>query len=239
MANEFLKPFRMNLVEHGSVVDQIIEQIRQAIANGRFKMGDKLPSEFELMEELGVGRNSLREAMRVLGTMGVVEVRRGDGTYFCTEIKPNVMDFVVYSMLLEKSNASEVVELRQTLDEDVLVLAMQHCTAEDIAQLEDYIAQMRDFFASGEIARAAKADYAFHIFLAHCARNRFLEHIVVGVYALFEQSIEQNIRSEALFALADRHHQEIVDCLKAKDKAAISHVVKRSLSSWGANIEKN
>ncbi|MFI3170702.1 MAG: FadR/GntR family transcriptional regulator [Faecalibacterium sp.] len=239
MPNEFLKPLQMRAIPSGSVVDQIIEQIRQALTSGRFKRGDKLPSEFELMEELQVSRNSLREAMRVLGTMGVIEVRRGDGTYFCTEIKPSIMDFVVYSMLLEESNASEIVQLRQTLDEDVLDLAMQHCTSEDITQLESYIGTMHTAFANGDIPSAAKADYDFHIYLAHCARNRFLEHIVVGVYALFEPSIERNIRTETLFALADRHHQEIVQCLKEKDATAIPQVVARSLSSWRANIEKD
>ncbi len=239
MPNEFLKPLQMRAIPNGSVVDQIIEQIRWALTSGRFKRGDKLPSEFALMEELQVSRNSLREAMRVLGTMGVIEVRRGDGTYFCNQIKPSVMDFVVYSMLLEESDACEIVQLRQTLDEDVLSLAIQHCTAADIATLETYITTMHTAFAKGDISAAAKADYDFHLFLAHCAGNRFLEHIVVGVYALFEPSIERNIRTEELFALADRHHQEIVQCLKEKDTAAVPQVVARSLSSWRANIEKD
>ena len=67
-------------IDNSSIVDKIIDRIVKAISTGQFKVGEKLPSEFELMEELNVGRNSLREAMKILSALGVVAIRRGDGT---------------------------------------------------------------------------------------------------------------------------------------------------------------
>ncbi len=229
----------MDPIPGGSVVDKIIYQIRDAIARGRFRMGDKLPTEFELMEELHVSRNSLREAMKILATMGIVEIRRGDGTYICSEVRPNIMDFMVYSMLLEESCPEEIIELRQTLDEDILGLAIIKHTQADVQQLEGYIAKMRTHFEQGELSLAAKADYQFHIALAQACHNKFLSRIVLGVYGLFESSIENNIRTEEQFAKADRHHQDIVDCLKAGDDDRITEVIANSLSSWRANVEKS
>ncbi len=222
-----------------SVVDKIIYQIRDAIAQGRFSMGDKLPTEFELMEELHVSRNSLREAIKILATMGIVEIRRGDGTYICSEIRPNIMDFMVYSILLEDSNPEEIIELRQTLDEDVLSLAILRGTQEDIDKLEGYIAEMRMFFGQGDLKKAARSDYQFHICLAQSCHNKFLSRIVLGVYGLFEGSIENNIRTEEQFALADRHHQDIVECLKERDASRITQVIANSLSSWRSNVAKS
>ena len=238
MPNNFLKSQTMEPVSSGSVVDNILQQIRISISKGRFKMGDKLPTEFELMEELHVSRNSLREAMKILATMGIVDIRRGDGTYICSEIKPNIMDSIVYDMLLETSSIEEIIELRQMLDEDVMRMAICKCTEENIRQLQDYIDRMRYYFRNGEISKAAKMDYEFHLYLIECCRNKFLSRVVTGIYGLFEGSIEKNIRTEEQFAQADEHHQEIVDCLLSKDDSRIKEVVGHSLSSWKENLRR-
>lgn len=222
----------MRLVNNGSVVDNVLQQIRNAISRGRFRSGDRLPSEFELMEELGVSRNSLREAMKILEAIGVVEIRRGDGTYICEEIKSNYIDTIAYSVLLEGSSAEELAEFRQTLDEDVLHLAVRKSSESDITQLQSYIDQMRLAFREGELKKAGKFDLAFHKYLAKCTRNRFLERMVLGVYDLFAHSIENNIRTEERFASADRHHQAMLDCIVSRDESRVDAVVEESLSSW-------
>jgi len=224
-------------VDDGTVVQKIINRITLAIHEGRFQLGSKLPSEFELMDELRVSRNSLREAMKILSTMGIVEIKRGDGTYICDQIKPSLFDSVIYDLILVSSSNEEIIELRQTLDEAVLRLAMKKCSDDDIAQLEQYITKMRYHFTNGEISKAAKLDYGFHLFLTDCCRNPFFSRIIKGVYSLFENSIEKNIRTEELFAKADEHHQDIVDCLRSRDFNKIEETVAKSLSSWRQNVK--
>lgn len=228
---------RMKPINNLTVVEQVIEQMTDMLLAGRFKAGDKLPSEFELMDELHVSRNSLREAMKILSAMGVVDIRRGDGTYICQTLQPSIFDSVIYSMMMGASEANEIIELRQSLDENVLNLATRKCTDEEIDRLQEMIGQMRQCFAEGKISEAAGLDYRFHIYLTQCARNRFLTRIVTGVYRLFENSIEENIRTEELFAMADDHHQEIVDCLRSRDESRVREVVSHSLSSWQQNIK--
>ena len=225
-------------IESDTVVERVINQITNMISIGRFRMGQRLPSEYELMEELHVSRNSLREAMKILSALGIVEIKRGDGTYICQGVKPSIFDSVIYSLIMESSTEEEIIELRQTLDEAVLSHAIRKCTQNDIEHLQEMIEQMRAFFAEGSISRAAKLDYQFHMYLSQCSRNSFLTRIVTGVYRLFEGSIEKNIRTEELFAMADQHHQEIVDCLKARDESQIRSVVSNSLSSWRQNIRQ-
>ena len=69
---------RLETIGQKTIVDQIINTLTESIIRGDYKSGSKLPSEFELMEELQVSRNSLREAMKILATMGIVEIKRGD-----------------------------------------------------------------------------------------------------------------------------------------------------------------
>lgn len=227
----------MQPASNGTVVENVLHQIRNAISAGRFRSGDRLPSEFELMKELNVSRNSLREAMKILSAIGIVEIRRGDGTYICSEIKPSFIDSVAYSVLLESSSAEELIEFRQTLDEDVLHLAVRRATEEDIRQLQEYVNQMRAKFNDGEIGAAAKFDYQFHQYMAKCTRNRLLERMVLGVYNLFERSIEKNIRTEELFASADQHHQAMLDCIKQRDESKVEEVIAQSLSSWRKDVK--
>lgn len=171
----------MEPASSSSVVDNILREIRNAISAGRFHSGDRLPSEFELMKELNVSRNSLRE--------------------------------------------------------DVLYLAIRKSTQEDIQTLQEYINRMRQRFNDGKVSAAARLDYQFHQYLAHCTRNRFLERMVLGVYDLFERSIEQNIRTEEGFASADQHHQEMVDCILQRDTGRVEDVIARSLSSWRKDVK--
>ena len=229
----------MEPIDSSSVVEQIIHQITKAISTGRFRIGDRLPSEFELASELNVGRNSLREAIKILSTMGIVEIKRGDGTYICQQLKPTVFDATIYGLILGESTEEELYELRKILDEDMLTLAMQKCSDRDLETLGAFIDEMRTCFHRGDISKASKLDYEFHLYLAQCCHNSFLQRIVTGVYRLFEQSIETNIRSEEEFAKADKYHQQMVDCLIAKDVSLISKVVQDSLSSWRSKIHKS
>lgn len=228
----------MEPISSKTVVQQIIEQMTTAITTHRFQLGQKLPSEFELMEELNVSRNSLREAMKIMSATGIVEIRRGDGTYICSKPNPGFFDSILYSMMFESSTDVELVELRQVLDEAILKLAICKVKEEEILQLQKYIDEMRLNFRNGNLSKAAMLDYNFHIYLADCSRNTFLVHIVKGVYEIFKSSIENNIRTEELFARADENHQLIVDCLKKGDERMIPNVIAQSLSSWKRNMKK-
>ena len=84
-----------------TLVNEIITQLSQAIIEGDFKPGDKLPSEAELCEQLGVGRNSLREAIRVLNAMGVVKTKRGQGTFLQDTISHEVFNPLIFRLILD------------------------------------------------------------------------------------------------------------------------------------------
>lgn len=221
-----------------SVVEKIINMLVSAINSGEFPRGSRLPSELELTKKLEVSRNSLREAIKFLTAMGILEVKRGDGTFVCSEPKPSMFDSVIYSFMFESSTNIEIIELRQAMDDIVLRIGIQKCSEADIDHLDQSIKDMRQAFAENNVSLAAKIDYDFHMYLIDCSRNPFLIHIVKGVYSLFEVSIESNIRSEEDFANAIEHHEDIVRCLRKRDESLVSSVVANSLSSWRKDVHK-
>ena len=93
-----------NSISNKKVYEQVIEQIQKNIMDGTFKNGDKLPSERELSEKMAVSRTSIREALRVLETMGVVESRQGEGNFICSNIEKSLLQPL--SMMFKLNNGS-------------------------------------------------------------------------------------------------------------------------------------
>lgn len=219
-------------IDSGSIVDKIIDRIVKAIAAGQFKVGEKLPSEFILMEELNVGRNSLREAMKILATLGVVTIKRGDGTYVCDHIAPTIFNPIIYSIIFQSRSDNAMVEFRRMMDETVMRTAMNKVTAADLEDLKKRIEEIRIAYESGDKARAAFLDFQYHVAIADICDNPYLSNIVNGIYEVFALSIEDTIDTDERFNNAERFHLDLYNCLKNKDTAAIEAVVAESVSFW-------
>src|SRR3970040_1634824 len=116
-----------------SIPEVVLEQIQKLIAEGKLQPGDHLPSEMDLAEQFGVGRSSIREAMRVLQLLGVVEVIQGKGTFVR---EPGILPLVVdWSRISQMGITSEVMEARQFMEVLLAQLAAERATCEDIETL--------------------------------------------------------------------------------------------------------
>ncbi len=223
-------------IETRTVVEQIIEKIIHAISQGDLPLGEKIPNEYELIETFGVSRNSLREAMKILHAMGIVRVKRGDGTYVCSQFDPSLMDTLIYGMIFDLSDKAELIEFRESLDTMILNLAVVKATEKDIQDLEENLKQFKKHLQQGDYAQAAECDFAFHMKLCEATYNNFIIRISKTVYRLYFNSIEQNIVQESNFANADVYHGKMLDCIKARDISQVKEVIELSLSSWQEKV---
>ncbi len=224
-------------IDKKSIVDQVIDRIIANIINKTYLAGTKLPNEYELMSELGISRNSIREAIKILVAMGILEIKRGDGTYVCSQVNPSSFDRILYSMISGMSTGSELLELRQILDESTVRMATTKITDAEIAQLHDNIEKMQRAFAEGDMELAREYDFDFHMMLIESCKNTFFSRLVKGVYSIFYQSIGDTVKAEKTESKADIYHKMMLDCIIQKDFMSISQVVSDSLSSWKARVE--
>ena len=114
-----------------SVVSKIVDNITNAIINGELAPGDKLPTEGELSESMGVGRNSVREAIKILEAYGVVHIKRAEGTFVSQEYDSKMLYPVLYGIILQKDSTKQIMELRKVIDVGVLQLAVDKLRAEE------------------------------------------------------------------------------------------------------------
>ena len=105
----------------GSISEIIIDRITQALVSGELKPGDKIPTETEFSERLGVGRNAVREAIKVLVAFGVLEIRRAEGTFVVSEYNRNLLNPMIYGLILSEHNMEELLNVKLALCAEVIV----------------------------------------------------------------------------------------------------------------------
>lgn len=159
-----------------AVTDEAITRIKAMIISGKLKPGDRLPPEKELSEALGLSRGSLREAVKALEVMRVLDVRRGDGTYV-TSLDPGVlleaMSFVVD--LHDDASILEIFAVRRILEPAAAALAAGRIDASALASLRHGLESVT---AATPLDELVAHDLAFHSAISAAAGNRYLSHLL-------------------------------------------------------------
>ena len=194
-----------------SLVEQAVDQLRQRITSGAWAVGQRLPTEPELAADLGISRNTVREAMRVLAFSGLVEVRQGDGSYLKTASDPLSAVQALSSCSLEHAR-----EARHLLEAEAIGLAAVRRTEQDLIGLREALHDSGSHF-HGELGDYIRCDLAFHQRLVDAAHNPALSELYryfSSVVAMkLEQSMSHTPRNQAVFDL----HIAILDAVERQD----------------------
>jgi DNA-binding FadR family transcriptional regulator len=166
------------------LVDQVIEQMRQAIGNGDWAVDQRIPPEPELVSALGVGRNTVREAVRALSHAGLLEVRQGDGTFVraTSEISGALRRMC-------GTELREVLQVRKALEVEGARLAAIHRTARELADLTDTLAERNQAVADQRWDAAVDADTRFHQGVMRCSHNALLTELYQGLTEVVRASV--------------------------------------------------
>ncbi|WP_297721211.1 FadR/GntR family transcriptional regulator [Intestinimonas sp.] len=157
--------------QQGKAYERVITYIKSEILKGDLKRGEKLPPERELAERLGVGRNSVREALRTLSLMGFISSTQGAGNFVSCDIEKNLAESVQMMMLLGATDYRQVSELRQGLESQAVLLASERINPAQLSELEDIVWQLRD---EDDLERSTILDKRLHYLIGEAAGNPFI-----------------------------------------------------------------
>lgn len=194
-----------------SLVDQALEQLRQRISEGVWAMGQRLPTEPELVAELGISRNTVREAMRVLAFSGLIEIRQGDGSYVRATVDP--LDTL---KALTRCSLDHARETRHILEVEAIGLAALRRTDDDLSALRQALKASGEHY-HGDLERYIACDLVFHRLLVDAAHNPALSELyryfssVIG--AQLRRSLNVMPRHQHVFDL----HLDILDAVEQQD----------------------
>ena len=160
------------IIQKKSLADMVAEQLRQQITEGVYTIGDKLPTEPELMKTFKVGRSSIREAVKLLVNMGVVQVRQGAGTFVAEASDANGG-----SINMNIADRTELDEVRKILDIAIVEKAVARRTEKDIERMQSSLEARKANAKNGLLKECIEADLNFHIAIADATYNRILADI--------------------------------------------------------------
>ncbi|HXM53933.1 MAG TPA: FadR/GntR family transcriptional regulator [Candidatus Dormibacteraeota bacterium] len=202
-------------VRKTKVYHEIVDQIRELIAAGRIKPGDRLPPERELAELFKASRNSVRDAIRVLEQMGLIESRQGDGTYVRTVSAEDLAEPLALMLLQSRTQMRELWEVRRVLEPALAEFAASRITDEELDELDVILqAQGRKVEAG---ATALEEDIAFHYGIAEAARNTVMLRTLDTLVDLLRQSRERSLQQHDRPAYSLAGHKRILAALRRRD----------------------
>lgn len=219
-------------VQRANAVEDVIQSFQQALFNGNLKPGEKLPSEVELCQQFGVGRGTVREAMKMLSAMGVVEIRRGDGTYVCQSISPKVINPLLFAVLMESSDVDDLYEFRRMIDVGYSQIAAAKATDEDFAHMAALIDELQAYRASGEQdeEKLMQLDLSFHCAVLEATKSPLVIKIGQMVMEMFRETVKQAISTPGGVGWTIEQHQRLLAALQSRDPQQVRKAVEIGLT---------
>jgi len=199
-----------------AVTDEAILRIKEMIIAGDLAPGDRLPPEKELSERLGLSRSSLREAVKALEVIRVLDVRRGDGTYV-TSLEPRLlleaMSFVVD--LHDDQSVLEIFAVRRILEPAASALAARNADEDEIAQLREVVASVDQ---AADVESLVEHDLEFHRGIADATGNTYLASLIDSLSShTVRARIWRGITQENAVGRTLQEHHAILDAISAGD----------------------
>ncbi|MGC8659179.1 MAG: FadR/GntR family transcriptional regulator [Desulfomonilaceae bacterium] len=199
--------------------EKVADQLRKAIGEGRFKVGEKLPSQPDLAELMGVSRPSIREAVKLLELQGMIESVQGGGTLVRNIAAQEIGTPIETLLVSDKEKVIELMDVRALLEVWSAKRAAHNRTEDELKQILTLTEEMEKDFASGSIRY--ELDAKFHKEIAGATHNTILTHIVGSVFDLIRESIRFH-REEIFVSRNDQrkileHHKKIYEAIRDSD----------------------
>ncbi len=190
------------------------------IASGDLKPGQRLPSERELCKDFGAGRSSLREALRCLSIVGVLNARVGEGTTVAADGGKFLGKIIEWRMITEKHDIENLLEVRIGLEGVAAANAASRATQKDIERLEQLLSQMKE--AIHDRKEFASLDLEFHITLAKASGNAFLIDLVSMIRSQLARGLTKVLLLPNAIPLSLKEHVAVFDGIKRRDPESAS-----------------
>ena len=217
--------------------EEIVKQLTDLIEEGKLLPGDRLPAERQLADELHVSRTAIREALRSMESMGYIESKVGGGTFVKAISLDNVLHPFSAVLSQNKKLISELLEVRQLLESEIVLLAAKRSTEEDLESMQQALDEMKSDIESGGIG--LKGDNDFHTALAVASRNSAMSEILRMCAGLLSKSRQTTLRIPGQPVKSLEDHQAIFNAIKNKSTALASELMKDHIKKAIANFKSN
>jgi DNA-binding FadR family transcriptional regulator len=222
----------MTPLGRGSLGELAAQQLREQLADGAWPLGSRLPAETVLAGQLGVGRSTVREAVRVLVAAGQLETRQGSGTYvLATEPPPE------WEPRVRRADILDVYEVREALEVQAARLAAQRRTPEDLDAIDRLLGEREVARAAGVVEPFVDADLAFHAAIVDAAHNPLLGEMFTSFLGVLRAALVTVVHEVVIDEVdAADAHRALADALRAGDPDAAVAATHANVTVTGRSL---
>jgi GntR family transcriptional repressor for pyruvate dehydrogenase complex len=207
---------RIELAPREPLGSEVARRLLDFLLSGQVRPGERIPSERQLAESLGVNRPVVREAIRALGFLGLLEVRQGSGTYFRGPDQDLLFRLFEWNLLFGQGEARDLLETRADLEVLACGRAAERRSEDDVSALQELLERMR----TSDREHFADADVAFHARIAELAGNVVLKDMLASIRTMVHGWVGRNIRAAGTTKIAFNDHVPIYEAIAAGDPQA-------------------
>jgi len=215
-------------VQKTRVSEDIIDQIRDLITSGRLKPGDRLPAERELAQTFSVSRSAVREAMRAMESLGVIEARAGEGTFMATTAGGPKRDVFTATLFQAWDTQHKLFEVRRVIEPDLAALAARRATADQIEKLRATLSEQEAEVQRG--GTGVKQDSAFHFLMAEATGNEILVRIMDSLMDLLLKTREESLQHDKRPARSLKQHRAMLRAIEARNPRAAERLMYQHIA---------
>lgn len=195
--------------------EQVIAELRNQITSGEWPVGSRIPTEPELVEQLGVARNTVREAVRALAHNGLLDIRQGSGTYV---VATSELAGVMHRRFAD-ADPRHIAELRSTLESSAAELAAERRTERDLKQLDALLVRREEAWESGDAEAFVTADATFHLAVVAASHNDVMTAMYADLGEVLRDWLREDV-GEKLTPETYMDHARLVDAIRSGDAEA-------------------
>ena len=222
-------------IQRPSVGEQVSDQLKEYLLDGRWKPGEKIPSENDLAQAFGVSRVTIREAVLRLTSLGLLESKFGGGTYV-KEFTPGLnMNAIIPAAYLDTKSILDVIEFRQVVEVKTAVLAARRATPDDLEELEDILARMEKW--KEDPKRFAEEDLEFHLELAKITENSLLIETLNVIRSLLSQAMLYAVQHRG-YNQGLSYHRLLIDAIAKHDEQMTMRIMEEHINDVYLTMEQ-
>lgn len=218
---------RDDCVKHKDTTERIYNELLESITNGSFAPGAKMPSENELKDRYGVSRNTIRLVLKKLSAVGIVETRRGDGTYVRKAGANVSLNMMVPSLVFEKHDLMDILEFRKGIEIQAVKLAALRATDEDVGKLKTCLRRMKKHMFDMREFEIADAD--MHVQLAKASKNEMFGSMMEIIHSILTNEMKTLLVRQGKDIDSFFYHSQIIDCIENRKPEEAAFMMEKHL----------
>lgn len=227
-------------IRQKTATELVAQSLVGFLSTGALKPGDRLPTERDLAQQMNVGRTTVREALKLLTLSGLLEVKRGDGTYVSLNFSNFLSNQIKWPLLLSVQNVQAIVEVREALEVKAVHLATQNATEDEIKKINNFHELLK--LHGSDIKQETEIDLKFHNAIAEASHNELLSRLMISLQDILREYISLSNQNTNRIDSPMTEHQAILDAIKSRKPKEAEQAMMDHLSiskTWILDASKD